>query len=111
MPDGNDNHTPIIDHDKWRKWLDNDPPTHDKQYPTDIILDQLAEFHDKLHELDGAAGVHHHHGRDNDIIVCTRNCGKHDDLVVIVNYIPGADEYDYDQYGPRDHDHDTRGSD
>ena len=83
-------------------------PNNDKQYPTDIILDQLAEFHDKLHELDGAAGVHHHHRGANDIIVCTANCA--DDHQPLLETIDNDNNWHTYIFGPRKHDHDTGGS-
>ena len=66
------------------------------------ILDRAHEF---LHKLGAAAGVHHHHRGTDDIIVCTANCA--DDKQPLVAYDPTNAVY----FGPRKHDHDTRGSD
>ena len=96
MPDGNDNHTPIIDHDKWRKWLDNDPPTHDNKPATEYDFDRARhEYHKTLHYYDGDTGIHHHH-RGDAIIVHNADCA--DNYNSILDYI--------DVFGPRNHTHD-----
>ena len=66
-------------------------------------------FHDLAHTLNDRTREHHHHARDNDIIVCTANCATNVNVVVLT-----TDEYDRTstiEYGPRDHEHDTRDSD
>ena len=81
------------DDDKWRKWLDNDPPTHDNKPATEYDFDRARhEYHKTLHYYDGDAGIHHYHCRDN-IIVVTDGTGD--------DYITVGD----DNYGPRNHDH------
>ena len=103
MPDRNDNDTIIVNDDKWRKWLDNDPPTHDNKPATEYDFDRARhEYHKTLHYYDGDTGIHHHHRGADDIIVCTANCA--DDYEPVVVYNDGA-RYPH-QYGPRNHTHD-----
>ena len=65
-------------------------------------------FHDLAHTLNDRTGEHHHHARDNDIIV-----HQHDEALVDHQHVLDYDDTDATYYDPADHthDHDTRGSD